>query len=322
MSKSRSSESKTEDIWSKLQRNPPIVAAAGTTENGEETPSSVGANNGSSILFVGDLGSGKSTLIQTFLKPTAPKDTKPTIALEYNFARRTANGVKSVANLWEIGGDLVEPKLMEIGITTKTLQSAAVVVCCDLSKPHNILNSVLRSISAIKETTNKRVAELQAVNVNQVTEIRERLSAPYKGHPDENRVRPLDVPVCIIANKHDLFRALPLADRRAVMQVLRFVAHFFGAYLITAANSEASQRDTCRTLISNLAFNMPIKPACDSSAEKPIFITRGADSFQNILLTAAGGEGKVGVCLLVCLLAGKFVCLLLCLDISLFCAFL
>lgn len=41
---------------------------------------------------------------------------KPTIALDYNFARRTSNGVKSVANIWEVGGDLVEPKLIEIGI--------------------------------------------------------------------------------------------------------------------------------------------------------------------------------------------------------------
>ena len=43
---------------------------------------------------------------------------KPTIALDYNFARRTSNGIKSVANIWEVGGDLVEPKLIEIGFPT------------------------------------------------------------------------------------------------------------------------------------------------------------------------------------------------------------
>jgi hypothetical protein len=44
-----------------------------------------------------------------------PFSSKPTIALDYNFARRTSNGVKSVANIWEVGGDLVEPRLIEIG---------------------------------------------------------------------------------------------------------------------------------------------------------------------------------------------------------------
>jgi dynein light intermediate chain 2 len=284
---SRVKHVEADDVWTKLQRNPPSKGVADGGGAGT-SDSDLGAN-GSSLVIVGDLSSGKSTLIQTFLKPTASKDSKPTIALEYNFARRTSNGVKQVANLWEIGGDLVEPKLMEIGITLKGLPSTTVIVCCDLSKPHNLLNSVLRAISAVKETASKRVAALQATNVNRLVEMREKLTLPYKGHPYENRVRPLDVPVCIVANKHDTFKSLSSSDRRAVIQILRFVAHFFGAHLIATSSADATHRDAFRTLISNLAFGMPVKAACEVNPDKVVYVSRGADSYQKIFLESAGG---------------------------------
>ena len=290
---SRSKNVEADDVWTKLQRNPPskVVDGLATGSGGENDPGA----NGSSLVFVGDLSSGKSTLIQTFLKPTAAKDTKPTIALEYNFARRTVNGVKQVANLWEIGGDLVEPKLLEIGITLTSLPTTAVIICCDLSKPHNILNSVLRGIGAVKETAGKRVAALQATNVNRLNDLRDKLTAPYKDHPDANRVRPLDVPVCIVANKHDTFKSLSSSDRRAVVQVLRFVAHFFGAHLIATSSADATHRDAFRTLISSLAFGMPVKAACEVNPDKVVYVTRGSDSYQKIFLEhgAAGAEGDV-----------------------------
>lgn len=291
MSRSKSSAlTEAEDIWSKLQRAP-LTKVSDTVNDGVVDS---GVSN-TSIVFVGDLNSGKSTLIQTFLKPTTVKDTKPTVALEYNFARRTTNGVKCVANLWEIGGDLIEPKLMEIGLTLRNLSVAAVIISCDLSKPHNILNSLLRSISAVKETASKRVAELQATNVLQLNEMRDKLAAPYKGNPDEGRVRPLDVPVCIVANKHDLFKSLPSADRRAIIQVLRFVAHFFGAHLITTSSADATQRDTFRTLVSNLAFGSAVKPMYETNVDKMVYITRGSDSFQKIFLehSSSTGDGDV-----------------------------
>ena len=76
----------------------------------------------------------------------------------------------------------MEPRLIEIGITLRTLSSAAVIVTIDLSKPHNLVTSLLRSISAIKEIVSRRVAELQATNVIALNEIRDKLNAPYKGH--------------------------------------------------------------------------------------------------------------------------------------------
>lgn len=173
---------------------------------------------------------------------------------------------------------------MEIPITVKTLSSTAVVICCDLSKPHNVLNSVLRSISSTKEVVQRRAAELQASNVNELNAIRESIAQSVKGHPDAARLRYLDVPIVLVATKFDVFKSLPIADRRAVVNVLRFVAHYFGGTLMTMSGQDAAQRDNYRTLISAFGFGLPAKVASELNIEKHVYITRGQDSFHSILL--------------------------------------
>ena len=58
-------------------------------------------------LFTGQHGSGKSSLMALLQgggssgKEDKPK---PTVALEYMFARKSNNGAKDVAHIWELGG--------------------------------------------------------------------------------------------------------------------------------------------------------------------------------------------------------------------------
>lgn len=268
-----------DDIWIKLDRD---------VNNPKDSTNIILTEQTSSLVYIGDYQSGKTTLISTFQKPSGiSKDLKATIALEYSFARKTTNNIKYVANFWEVGGDLIEPRLIEIGIPMKYLGSSAIVIVVDLSKPNNVLNSLLRSISAIKEIVSKNVSELQATNVNLLTDIREKLNLPYKGHVDINRIRPIDVPLCIVANKHDLFKStVSSSQRRAMIQVLRFVAHFFGAHLITTSLSDTTMRESYRTIVNSLAFGTPMKPICEVSnpADKLVCVTRGSDSFKSILL--------------------------------------
>lgn len=243
MSKAHATD-KIDDIWTKIEREP---------RTAEERFS------GSSIIFAGDLSSGKTTLINSFLKPKESKDTKPTIALDYNFARKVVGTTKSVANFWEIGGDIVEPRLIEIGITKENLSNASAVVVCDLSKPHNILSSLQRTIAAYKEIITKRAAELQATNVNQLTEIRNNVTAVYRTHVDTKRVRPTEVPLYIVANKFDTFKNLSSADRRSICIILRFVAHYYGATLLTVSTSDTASKENFRALMNSIAFGQPIK---------------------------------------------------------------
>ena len=106
MSKSRHADKPTaEDLWTKLQQHQSNTGSSQNNSNAPTSSNDVLEVTTSSLVFIGDYQSGKSTLISIFQKPTASsyKDIKPTIALDYSFARRTANNVKSVANFWEIG---------------------------------------------------------------------------------------------------------------------------------------------------------------------------------------------------------------------------
>ncbi len=300
---SSSSTSNVEDMWTKIAKEKKAASTAAPSSsaaNAENENSNAGITVNQNIIFVGDAGSGKTSLIQTFLKPNAAKDTKPTLALDYNYARKTNNNIKSVAHFWEVGGNFLDSGLLEIPITAASLKNSTVAIVCDLSKPHNCIVSILRSISAVREVLSKRMSELQASNVNAVNEIKESVASQLKGHKDGNRLRPTDIPLVIIANKHDTLRSMSLAERKALMQALRFIAHYFGAILLSVSMNDSSMKEMFRGLMNAIGFGGNIKPVCETNFDKAIYITRGQDSYENILLhgfqeSAADPSSKVKV---------------------------
>lgn len=247
-------------------------------------------------LFVGDSGSGKSTLIQSFLKPSVTKEPKSTFALEYNFARKKAGsgsgmgGERSVAHIWELGGDIYEPKLLEIPI--KTLSNLSVVIVCDLSKPQNAMSSLLRWIGLVRDVVNKRIGELKATNAPHAATVRDNAMKSFREHQrDGTRVRPCEVPLYIVANKFDSFKGLGSAERRQVYQCLRFVAHYNGATLVTASSADLSLKESFRSLCNTICFGSSLKSMCETSVEKPLAVTVGRDDFENIMLGNSSGSG-------------------------------
>lgn len=84
------------------------------------------------------------------------------------------------------------------GITKGNFATSTVICVCDLSKPQNVLSSVLRSLEAVEEIAAKRAAELKAVNVNALNDLREFNFSLFKDHSDSAKVKPLDVSVFII----------------------------------------------------------------------------------------------------------------------------
>ena len=177
------------------------------------TPNSNEIEDSSTILIVGDAGCGKSSLIQSFLKPNSNKEPKSTFALEYCFAKRknasnSDKDGKTLAHIWELGGDIYEPKLLTIPLSTVTLPTSAVIICLDLSKPQDCFLSLKRWLSTIREHLAARFSELRASG--QTSQIhaqamRERALGAYGNsaspHIDANCVKPCEVcfvSVCVM----------------------------------------------------------------------------------------------------------------------------
>jgi len=289
------------DLWSIAEGDPDL--GGGSNGNVE----ALQLENGSTVLLVGDSGCGKSSLLQAFLKPNSSKDPKPTFALEYSFARRknagsqgsssssggnnSSSGGRTVAHLWELGGDIYEPKLLEIPLSQKNIALSSVIVICDLSKPKNVFSSLKRWVSLARDVIQRRLkalAESGPEGAAATATLKDTALQAYGSeHPDQARVRPCEIPLVILGNKYDSFKSVASADRRLLLQVMRFVAHYHGATLLFTSSFE---REAYRALFNSVCFGLTIRPALEVGLDKPLCITAGRDDFSSILLGTVGGE--------------------------------
>ena len=184
-----------------------------------------------------------------------------------------------------MGGDINEPRLLEVPITAYNLTSTSVVIVCDLSKPQNCLSSLLKWLKRVREVVEKRIRDLQSTDSNAAMSLRETAMASYRNHEsDSSRVRPFEVSLYIVANKYDKFREQPQADRRCLMQILRFVSHYYGATLITTSIVDATLKDSFRGSMTGICFRIAAKAVCEVVLEKPVTVSAGRDDFESILL--------------------------------------
>ena len=293
------------DIWS-------LIAEEKKAQKKKYGSSNMSASHTSSVLFLGNQGSGKSTIIQSFLKPTVTKEPKSTFALEYSFARRKISSSssssssssgsvgKTVAHIWELGGEMsLEAGFLDIPLSTRSICEASAIICIDLSKPQNIFSSLQKHFEMLKTVIRKRIGDLNASddNKSQIQSLRD-FSARLlnANHIDGNKMRAVEIPCFLIATKFDIFKNLPLQDRRLVTQVMRFFAHYYGAHLLTSS-SDASQKESLRSTLSSICFQTPLKTGCEVLPEKPLSISPGSDSFDSILLggPAKGNDGDAKV---------------------------
>lgn len=264
---SKAAASNVETIWTKIENSPLDLADAG----GDTT-----------TLIVGDSGCGKTSIINNTFKAASNKQPKTTFALEYTFARKKASGsganaAKSVANIWELGGGINEPRLLHIPLTARNINSAVLVVCVDLSKPQNVALSLRRWIDGLKDLV------VRALGDSQCSSLRETARARFSEGPDQAKVAPFPVPIYIVGTKYDLFRNIPTAERKAVLQIIRFYAHYYGASLFCTSGSDATLRDSFKAIFGAMCFNSALKNFSEFSPEKPISVSSGKDSFADIL---------------------------------------
>jgi dynein light intermediate chain 2, cytosolic len=114
------------------------------------------------LVFVGARGAGKSTIINRLLERDEP--TKPTLALDYVFGRRTRghSTVRDLGHMWEIGGGPAQAALLDVPLTARSLPVAAVCIVVDLSAPHDVFATVESWLARIRSRCDDCLAEMAA----------------------------------------------------------------------------------------------------------------------------------------------------------------
>ena len=147
-------------VWAKLVEQVKHESKQNTSES---------ASKPDAYLFiVGDRSSGKTTLLNSFLKPStqdhkdkssSSSQVKPTEGLDYTFARKTGTSManverKDVANIWEVSGTETFKKEVSqaesLFITPRQVATATVLIVVDLSKPWLVLSSLVEWLGRVR----------------------------------------------------------------------------------------------------------------------------------------------------------------------------
>jgi dynein light intermediate chain 2 len=99
---------------------------------------------------------------------------------------------------------------------------------------------------------------------------------------DREMMDPLLIPLVILGTKYDLFQDYDPEMRKVICRTLRFIAHRSGAHLLFFTTKQETLLGKMRSMVSHLIFATPLSKTCQTDHSKPLLITAGQDSFQQI----------------------------------------
>ncbi|XP_065081825.1 cytoplasmic dynein 2 light intermediate chain 1 [Ochlerotatus camptorhynchus] len=264
------------------------IAMKLVTEQMKNESNLTGGPSERTIFVLGSKGAGKSTLINRFLD--RDDITRPTLALEYSFGRRTASGQgaqKNICNVWELGSLVNSNQLIEVPIRSHGLATFAAIIVLDLSLPDQlwtdlecVLNGLKQAIS--KNCTTKEVSDMQQTMKQKVG----------IDHVDLNTLEILPFPVILVGGKYDEFQNMDSEIKKLVCRHLRSIAHAIGAALIFYTSRNGSLAKIIRDAMNHLGFGSPSNPfkATAMDHNGPIVIPFGGDSWEKIGVTPTNSE--------------------------------
>jgi dynein light intermediate chain 2 len=256
------------------------------------------------IIFIGPRGSGKSTLVKSYMGKDDGKD-KPTTALDYNFVKSSSIG-QEVIHLWELGGGRTLAKLLEIPLTAERMLNAFVVLVLDMSKPECIADDATYWMKVFKDQISVHVRMIESKKLAHAQKMREKAKSKFGDrHPDGSRVDLSIVPILIVAHKWDVFLSKYNNNPnqlRMMSRMLRAFAHFHGASL-SYCSSVAPHKGLLQAFRFRVARHLTNRPDAQQTNitdhTKPICIQApGTDSWADIETTGSGTplEGWITAC--------------------------
>uniref|UniRef100_A0A915AFJ7 Cytoplasmic dynein 2 light intermediate chain 1 n=2 Tax=Parascaris univalens TaxID=6257 RepID=A0A915AFJ7_PARUN len=232
------------------------------------------------ILICGSKNCGKSQMILRFLDRN--ENTKPTIALEYTYGRRTRGTVKDVAHIWELGGGTSLINLMDIPLTSKNIEISSLIIVIDLTRPEEMWNTFYGLIDAARARVDNVLKELNDRDSNAYSRIMHNNKKRLAEHKDASLLTQFPIPLAVVGAKYDEFQNFESEMRKNICKALRFMAHSNFASLQMFSVKMENLVIRTRALISHLVFDTSVSRSLSVDFNKPLSIPFGADSFEAI----------------------------------------
>jgi GTPase SAR1 family protein len=92
---------------------------------------------------LGDKKSGKSSLVAKLLNEPVKEEMAETTALDFRFGTKQREDKTVQMNIYELGGGRVLAGLLQSVFVGNGIDNAAIIICLDLSKPGNSIETLL-----------------------------------------------------------------------------------------------------------------------------------------------------------------------------------
>ncbi|CAF2015439.1 unnamed protein product [Rotaria magnacalcarata] len=238
------------------------------------------------ILFVGSRTGGKTTMILRYLERTN-EAAKPTIALDYNYAKKpkTIDTIgKDIGHIWELGDGTSLTKLIDVVLTAETIGNASVVLVLDLSQPQELWNTYQILYDTIAKRVKYCISEAAKQNPNIKEKLKEsilkRLGSTIR--PEKHDIEPLRIPLLIIGSKYDLFQTLEPDAKKSIIKTLRFLTYYHGATLMSCSEKQESVVHL-KSMMNHFLFDTELpnkQPQIDY--QKPLYVKSGSETPDQI----------------------------------------
>lgn len=258
--------------------------------------------NDVTILFCGAKKSGKTSLVDRFITKDEKDNPKPTVALDYKFARYAAEASNSkvLAHIYDLGGDESNEGLVTIPVSPGTIGNIVLAITLDLSAPHSVLRDLEKWVALLSEQVRKAFLALQQEpnGAKRIEAIQNSRTELYAENPDASAVRLFPVPLVIFGTKWDAMAEAVDPDKRKLLcRALRHFAHVNGASLIMTSTKDKTSLNAYKGILRQLLFGVTAKGGLPQQLDpsKPLCVLAGKDGLQAIgAPTSSGGMSTDG----------------------------
>lgn len=229
-------------------------------------------------------------MINNFLDRNEP--VRPTLALEYSFARRTNSSGQSsqklIGNIWELGSLANSSQLIDVPIKSHGLRYFSAVIMLNLSEPNELATDLESALQGLKQSISNNYSD------GEIRQYKDKIveQGNFREHADINTLEIMPVMTIIVGGMYDKFENLEPEVKKHVVRFLRSVSHTLGAALVFYSKSVPSLSKTVRDVMNNLSFGSPQNPirAHKTDYNEPIIISHFSDSWEKIGVLPSNSE--------------------------------
>ena len=240
------------------------------------------------IIIIGPKGSGKSSIF-SLLTTGSPNNytDNGTCGLNFGFMRSQDSSQKKVINVYEIGNDFENLKLIKNILNNDNFESTIILITLDFENPNSQLTYLLRFLSELR----KILTTIIDVN-NLENNIKNRI-ALYANNQRPVEVDVFPIETYVIGNKYDLLETIDIEKLKWLCPSLRYFCYTNGLNLIFYSSKKKELIKALYNTVVEFGFGSGksgnLKKYFQKNSTKALYINYYNDNLNDI------GEPKIPV---------------------------